>query len=174
MRIGFLDLATNIGWAAGPSGADPQFGSHKLPSTGEDIGRFLVAYHTFLNDWIAFYSLQYVGFEAPIHTGKKTSFNTARKLIALAAHTEFVCTKRGARCEEANLMTMKKGFAGHGRAGKEDMIHIAKRYGWAVKTDHEADALGGWVLAVTKLAPHDAGRFLAGPLGARPLKKVPA
>lgn len=174
MRIGFLDLATNIGWAAGPSGSDPQFGSHKLPSTGEDIGKFLSAYDTFLNDWISFYELGFVGFEAPIHTGKKTAFGTVRKLVALAAHTEFVCYRRMIKCQEAHVGTIKKSFAGSGRAQKPDMMHIAKRYGWPVKTDHEADALAGFVLAVTKLAPQDAGRFLAGPLGARPLKKVPA
>lgn len=173
-RIGFLDLASTIGWAAGPADCDPQFGTQRLPNTQDDIGRFVDAYDVFLTDWIGFYELNYVGFEAPIHTGGKTSFNTARKLLALASHTEFVCRRRNVRCEEAHIGTIKKSFAGSGRAQKSDMEHIARRYGWAVRNDHEADALGGWVLAVTKLTPQHAGRFLAGPLGARPLKKVPA
>lgn len=166
----FLDLATKTGWACGSSAGDPHFGTHVLPSTGEDIGRFVVAFDTFLNDLIAFYKPDYVAFEAPIHGGARTGFGTARKLLALASHTEFVCRKRSVRCEEAHLMTVKKQFAGSGRADKQDMIHIAKRYGWNVKSDHEADALAGFVLAVCKHAPQHAKRFLSGPLGARPLE----
>ena len=122
-----------------------------------------------LRDLIAVEDPNLVAFEAPILKAGGTAISTARKLMGLASHTEFVCHQREVRAFEANLMTIKKDFAGHGRAEKADMIAVAHRYGWDVKTEHEADACAGWAFTVKQKAPAFAGRFQAGPLGARPL-----
>jgi Holliday junction resolvasome RuvABC endonuclease subunit len=173
-KIAFLDLATNIGWASGPPDGDPLFGTKTLPSTGNDIGRFARAFDEWLNDFITVEQPALLAFEAPILTSGKTHFATARKLTGLAWHTEFVCGRREVHYFEANLSSMKKDFAGHGRADKDDMIAVARRYGWNVRTEHEADACGGWAFTVKQKAPAFAARFAAGPMGARPLASLPA
>lgn len=169
--LAFLDLATNIGFAVGPPSGDPRFGTKTLPSTGNDIGRFARAFHEWLNDFITVEQPALVAFEAPILHAGKTSIATARKLTGLAWHTEFVCGERQVAYFEANLATIKKRFAGNGRAEKEDMIAVAKRYGWDVKTEHEADACGGWAFTVECKAPKHAWRFKGGPLAAAPLPR---
>lgn len=165
----FLDLATNLGWASGPPSGNPRFGTKTLPSTGAEVGRFLAAYDEWLNDFIALEDPALVAYEAPILSAGKTGVSTARKLMGLASHTEFVCHNRSIRVFEANLMTVKKRFAGSGKAQKEDMIAVAQRYGWNVRTEHEADACGGWAFAVECKAPNHAWRFKGGPLAAAPL-----
>ena len=168
-NLAFLDLATQTGWASGPPGGNPRFGTKVLPSTGDDIGRFARAFDEWLNDFITVEQPIALAFEAPIIRSGFTSIATARKLTGLAWHTEFVCGRRQVAYFEANIMTIKKQFAGSGKAQKDDMIAVAHRYGWPVKTEHEADACGGWVFAVKCKAPQFAARFAAGPLGARPL-----
>ena len=165
----FLDLATATGWASGPPGGDPRFGTKVLPSTGDDIGRFAEAFEEWLFDFIAVEQPALVAFEAPILSAGKTSIATARKLTGLALMTELVCRKRQVRYFEANLMTIKKEIAGTGKAQKEDMIAVAHRYGWAVRTEHEADACCGWAYAVQCRAPQHALRFRGGPLAATTL-----
>lgn len=170
--LAFLDLATNIGWASGRPDGDPRFGTKTLPSTGNDIGRFARAFDEWLNDFIAVEQPALIAFEAPIIRSGSTHISTARKLTGLAWHTEFVCGQREVRYFEANLMTLKKDFAGHGHAGKDDMIAVARRYGWQVQTEHEADACAGWAFTIKQKAPQFAGRFAAGPLGAKPLARA--
>jgi crossover junction endodeoxyribonuclease RuvC len=167
--IAFLDLATNIGVAVGPPNGDPRFWTKTLPSTGPEIGKFLAAYDEWLNDLITVEGPAIVAYEAPIMAAGKTAISTARKLMGLASHTELVCHRRSIFVFEANLMTVKKQFAGSGKAQKEDMIHTANRYGWKVRTEHEADACGGWAFTVTCKAPRHAWRFTGGPLAAAPL-----
>lgn len=56
---------------------------------------------------------------------------------------------------------------GHGRADKAMMINAATIYGFEVKDEHQADAVGVWAFAVNALAPKHAGRFALGRIGAR-------
>ena len=167
--LAFLDLATNVGVAVGQPSSDPRFWTHTLPSTGDDIGRFARAYDEWLHDFITVEQPALVAFEAPILSAGKTSISTARKLTGLAWHTEFVCGARQVAYFEANLMTIKKRVAGSGKAQKDDMIAVARRYGWQVRTEHEADACAGWAFTVECKAPAHAWRFKGGPLAAAPL-----
>jgi crossover junction endodeoxyribonuclease RuvC len=168
MLIVALDLATATGWCSGQSDGEPRYGTLTLPSTGSDIGRFALAFHEWLDAFLAVERPDTVVFEAPILTGGKTSIDTARKLLGLAYHTELICAMRSIRVREANLMTVKKNFAGHGRADKDTMQHVARKYGWRPTDEHQADALAVWASAVQTMAPKDAGRFAMGPLGAKP------
>ncbi|ACA18448.1 putative bacteriophage-related protein [Methylobacterium sp. 4-46] len=164
-KILALDLATRCGWACGAPGSEPTYGTKVLPSTGEDIGRFADAFNTWLLDMITLEDPGVVVFEAPVMSGT-TSLAAARKLYGLAWHTEFACRLRQVRVMEHHLQSVKKFFAGSGRADKAAMIAAAERQGWAPKDDNAADALGLWACAVHQLAPQHAGRFQLGPLGA--------
>lgn len=141
MMILALDLSTHTGWAAGPLGGRPSFGTHHLPKTGDDIGRMLVAYEDWLRAMVADVRPTHVFFEAPILSQRTM---TARKLMGLASETERLCHRLGLPVREVNLMTVKKRFTGSGRAEKARMIEEARRRGWDVKDDNQADALAIW------------------------------
>jgi crossover junction endodeoxyribonuclease RuvC len=162
-KILALDLATRCGWACGAPGTEPTYGTKVLPSTGEDIGRFAGAFNEWLLDMMTLEDPGVVVFEAPVLAGT-TSLATARKLYGLAWHTEFCCQMRQVRVMEHHLQSVKKFFAGSGRASKDDMIAAAHRQGWAPKDDNAADALGLWACAVHQLAPAHARRFQMGGL----------
>lgn len=162
-KILALDLATRLGWACGAPDSEPTYGTKVLPSTGEDIGRFAYAYNEWLTDTLTLEDPALVVFEAPILAGKTTP-STARKLMGLAWHTEFVCNIRGVRYMEHHLQSVKKFFTGNGRAEKHEMIAAAERQGWHPKDDNAADALGLWACAVHEKAPQFADRFKMGGL----------
>lgn len=167
-RILALDLSVaRTGYAlAAPDEQSLRFGSNALPSTGEDIGKLLVAFDEWLKVKIAGEDIGLIVFEAPILRPGRTHITTARKLMNLAGHVEFVCSAQGIRCVEQNISTNKKDFTGNGRAEKEDMILMARRYGWDVKNSDEADACALWMGAVLRFAPNYATRFKLGALGA--------
>lgn len=163
-KILALDLATRTGWCVGAPDEDPRYGTKVLPSTGEDIGRFAYAFNEWLLDMITLESPALIVFEAPILAGK-TNLNTARKLTGLAWHTEFVANHRQVRCAEHHLQSVKKFFAGSGRADKAEMIAAARRLGFDPKDDNAADAIGLWCCTVHERAPQHAARFKLGALG---------
>lgn len=150
-----LDLATRFGWAWLPApDAEPRYGTYKLPSTGEDIGRFLNAYEDWFAEALGTWEPEQVAFEAPLllHPGK-TNIATARKLMCLAGVTESMCVRRRIPCYEGHLQEVKKFFAGHGRADKGQMIAACQARGWRPTDDNSADALGLMCWAVSRFHP---------------------
>src|SRR5207245_199888 len=107
----------------------------------------------------------FVVFEVPI-LPKKTSIMTVRKLTGLAWETEKVCRRRSIKCREGRASSVKKFFAGTGKAQKVDTINVCRRYGWNVRVDDEADACALWAYSVSLYAPEHAARFALGPIGA--------
>lgn len=157
-----LDLASRLGWAyAGPAAMESWPGAeieaaalppaavlsgwHRLPKTGQDVGWFLDAYHDWLTAMLDVHGPALVVFEAPFIT-ERTHQETARKLMGLAVHTEFVCRRRGLEYREANNATVRKHFIGKGRGDRATLkrltIEACKARGWAPENDDEADALG--------------------------------
>ncbi|SFM91344.1 hypothetical protein [Methylobacterium pseudosasicola] len=163
-KILALDLATRLGWACGSPDGEPTYGSKLLPSTGPEIGRFGDAYDEWLLDMITLENPALVVFEAPFVSGTGNA-NTARKLMGLCWQTELACYRRQIRCMEHGNTSVKKLFAGSGRAEKHEMIAAAQRHGWNPKDDHAADALGLWACAVHEKAPKYS-RLKLGALGA--------
>ena len=144
-----LDLATSTGWAR-LRGDEITYGTYRLPSTGKDLGRFLVPFH----DWLMLFAqgADHVFFEAP-YSGK--SQDAARKLFALAAMTEYVCHKLEVNCWDENISTVTKHFCGRCPPRRDEKkaltIWTCKAMGWNPKNDDEADALALLHLAVHKL-----------------------
>lgn len=161
-----LDLATNLGWCLGtPSDAMPRFGHHKLPSTGENIGAFAVAFEDWLTAFLEREKPAIVVFEAPI-LPRQTTPATVRKLSGLVWEVERVCRRLGIKCREGRKSSVNLFFAGHGWAKKTDTMAICRRYGWKVRNDDEADACALWAYAAFKLDPEAAKLFAIGPIGA--------
>lgn len=161
-----LDLATNLGWSLGDvASRDFAFGSHRLPSTADDIATFAWAF----NDWLVpkLEGVTLCVFESPI-LPRQTSMTTVRKLSGLAWHVEFRCMERGIEVCECQIQSIKKYFAGSGRAKKPDMIRAAKALGYNVKNDDEADAIAVRLYTIEQRFPALQGKFSLdlGPLGA--------
>ncbi|GLK86661.1 hypothetical protein [Ancylobacter defluvii] len=165
MTVLALDLSTNTGWAAGDPAGTPRFGTHTLPSTGDDVGRYLAKHREWLTAFIQVERPQFVVYEAPILPAQTTKA-TAIKLMSLAGLTELICRDLEVRCFEAHLQSIKKFLAGSGRATKPDMIAAARRYGFDVRNDNEADAIGIWGHAVMHRFPGRCTLFSMGQLGA--------
>lgn len=161
----FLDISTNLGWCCAPPDGEPRFGTVRLPSTDNNIGRLLDAFHDWLDGFLDIERPEVVGIEKPISTAR-THIMTARKLLGLTGHAELVCRWHEVRCVEVQIQHIKKHLAGHGWAKKPEMVRAARRYGWQVRNDNEADACGGWMFLISSLHPAHAGRFALGPLGA--------
>lgn len=164
MHLVTLDLATRIGWTAGPhTSRDFQFGSYTLPSTGEDVGKFAQAAHDWLREFFPVPAKDWlVVFEQPIMP-KDAHLVTLRKLYGLAWHVEFYFS---GRCEvaEANNSSVKKQFTGSGRAQKDDMVAAAVAAGFAAENHDQADAIALRMFTLGQRWPEFRG--LDGGLGA--------
>lgn len=150
MRVLGLDLATNTGFAIGDLGGVPRFGGHRLPSTGDDLGRFLAAFEDWLLDTIRRDVPDRVFFEAPILS---QSTMTARKLMCLAGETERICHRERLPVKEVVISQAKKFITGHGYADKQMVVEAAHARGWKVANDNEADACAIWLFGCATLAP---------------------
>lgn len=144
-----LDLATVTGWAR-LRGEEITYGTYLLPSTGKDVGRFLAPFH----DWLMLFAADAdcVVFEAPF-AGK--SQDVARKLLALAGMTEYVCYVLKARCYDEDIKTVTKLFCGRCPPRRQEKkaltILTCKQMGWSPKNDDEADALALLYVTIRKL-----------------------
>lgn len=138
-----LDLAGLLGWCSGVPSIRPLFGSHQLPSTGDNVGRYTAAYDEWLQSTLDFEAPELVIYEAP-SIFMKTTPVTVEKLVGLATHTQLVCHRRAIRARSANPSQVKKFWTGSGKAKKPDMVDMAHRCGFRVRDDNEADAVAIW------------------------------
>lgn len=152
-----LDLGTNTGAAYGELGVPaPQVTCETwaMPSGGGvDVGQFMDAFDRYLADRLM-RGVSMLVFEAP-YLGPKlqTNMHTARKLIGLPAICELQAYRRGIPCFECVIPTVKANFAGHGRADKPTMMREARKRGFRITNDHEADAAACWWWAVVCKRP---------------------
>lgn len=161
-----LDLATHCGWATNPPHEEPDFGTEVLPSTGKNVGAFIAAYDVWLRRMLEEQKPALVIYEQPSLFAKSTP-DTVIKLNGLATHTEFICHKRGLQVRSANPSKLKKFFTGNGKAKKPDMEAAARRRGWRVRDDNQADACAVRAWAIyCYAAPEFRAPFELGALGA--------
>jgi Holliday junction resolvasome RuvABC endonuclease subunit len=153
-----LDLATCTGFCVGEADERPQIGHVVMPSTGPDVGRFLCAFHDWLDPMVKQWSPGLVVFEAPI-LAAQTQIATTRKLQGMAGLTEMVCHRHGIEPAELSTSTVKKGLTGNGRAEKKHMLAAARAYGFDPKVSDDADAFGIWLCAVRLRHPAHASRW---------------
>lgn len=148
-----LDLATKTGWCLARAGDPVRVGTHVLPSTGKDIGTFLLRHQHWMEQVFIDHRPELVVYESPILRSGQTQIATLRKLYGLAGVTEMVSTARGVPCFEVNLATAKNLLSGNGRASKPDMIQAARARGVPVEDDNQADAFAVFLCAVKHRSP---------------------
>lgn len=161
MIIG-LDLATRLnGWCAGDGASIPSAGAFLLPQVEEDIGRMLCQLDDEIAALIDWHKPTLVIFEAPILPSRGRKGNSVmgstlvrRKLMNLTGHVEFMCTRRGIECREADVQRIKRELAGFASADKRDMVAAAQKVGIelpitkAAGQEDAADAFGAWLLGL--------------------------
>jgi hypothetical protein len=166
MHILGLDFATKTGVAFGQAGAPAariQTETWSLPGGGgEDVGAFMHALRTKLDERMA-QGVECVVFEAPYiarHKGQDGRWHESpdqiRRAFGAAAVCEEIAFARGIPVYEIVTVTLKKQFGGSGRTDKAGMIAAAKRRGFTVANDHEADACGCFHHGVVTQTPQFA------------------
>lgn len=164
-----LDFATKTGVAFGQAGAPAsriQTETWSLPSGGgDDVGAFMHALRQKLDERLA-QGVECVVFESPYiarHKGADNRWHESpdqiRRAYGAAAVCEEVAFSRDVPVFEIVTVTLKKNFAGTGKAKKPDMIVAAQRRGFTVANDHEADACGCWLHGVEIQAPQFAALY---------------
>jgi hypothetical protein len=163
-----LDLATCTGAAVGAGDVLPALSHVRMPSTGEDGGRFFWTYRTWLLAMLDQHAPSVLVFESPIlprpfiKDGRiisPTNIVTTRRLQGLAAITEEVAHGARIDCREVSVPEVKRALTGMGHATKADMLLVAQQYGLEPAVHDEADAFAVWLCAVRQLRPHHAPNF---------------
>lgn len=171
MRVAVLDLATHLGFCFGTEAGVIEHGSHKLPSTGSDIGTFLASYRSWLVGFLKRTQAQEVVFEMPILPAKG-NLATLRKLYSLAGITELIAADAGCNCSEANLFDIRGHFVGvrvapreikgtehRRRWWKDRVVTEVRRCGFRPADDNAADAMALFSFVMASRVP---GFVLAG------------
>lgn len=146
-----IDAATRLGWAAGVPGRQPICGSHLLPKGG--LGAFLLAYRDWLVGMLNRFDPGEVAIEAPINVGESANFDTDVKLKGLTGVTALICEEYRIGFSTLNNLSMKKYFAGHGKAKKFMMMDAARLRGWEPPDHNAADALAAWEFRIHQKRP---------------------
>src|SRR5258708_24756479 len=135
-----LDLATNTGACWGEGDVLPTLDSHRMPSTGDDVGRFLCAYEDWLRPMLDQVGPSRIVFEAPVLPRAKynaikkrveggVSLITTRKLQGLAGVTEMIAHRVGLPCHEVQPAEVKQALTGKGNAQKHEMVAACRALG---------------------------------------------
>ena len=175
-----LDLATQTGicFGAADTGEIPTLDHFRLPSTGDDVGRFLAAFEDHILSLLEKVEPSLIIFEAPVLPRAKynpvkkkveggVSLITTRKLQGLAGELERVAFRQGLECAEVQPSQVKQAMTGKGNAKKPDMVRACRAFGLDPHTythngedaSDEADAFGVWLCALRLRHPTHAGRW---------------
>lgn len=175
-----LDLATQTGICFGvaDTGEVPTLDHFRLPSTGDDVGRFLAAFEDHILAMLDKVEPSLIIFEAPVLPRAKynavkkkveggVSLITTRKLQGLAGELERIAFRQGLECAEVQPSQVKQAMTGKGNAKKPDMVRACRAFGLDPHTythngedaSDEADAFGVWLCALRLRHPTHAGRW---------------
>lgn len=165
----FFDLATATGWAVRSLEGRRHWGSFALPRIPQ-IGRFLQTFEDRVDALYLSHAPTVVIYEAPF-VGSRMPRIMAMKLFGLASHLEYICHRRRIPCFEEARSEVVKFYCGSvpkGRAmQKIAVMREARRRGFLIANDDEADALAGLDLVCHRMKmPGFGGRlFASGPDG---------
>jgi len=148
-----LDLSGNVGWARIVGrGKKPTFGS--FPLEGPDLAWRLGQFSDWLDELYFVAPWQAMAFERPI----LTPTDTPTKLELLYGLVGIVLAFAGSKhhrmpWREVTVQEVKKQMTGRSNAQKPEVVSAARKVGWWVANDHEADACGVAVFAYRRLFP---------------------
>jgi hypothetical protein len=185
MKILALDIATRTGYAWGPPGMRPEYGSRRLAESGADEGKIFSLFAGWLAGMITEHQITHIYAEAayvpqPRIRFKKAGddlvpgagsppFNIAviKRLIGLRAVAQLIKYRYNIEYREVESSAITRHFTGFGRHGgregkKAATMAMARLYGFTPANDDESDALSLFFYAESILAP--LAQRSAGPL----------
>jgi crossover junction endodeoxyribonuclease RuvC len=131
MKIIAFDLGSTLAWAtnAPPSNVGSKTFEGKRPVRFADTQRWLERFFSEPFDVVVY--------ETPFARGR----DATRSLWGIAGILEAVATNFALPIIDVAVPTIKKFATGNGMASKLEMISAAKKFGYKVDNDHEADAV---------------------------------
>lgn len=142
MRTIFFDLSKTVGFACYKKNGKLFYGFRKFdkPKLSSD-GIIFYEFRKWVYDLIINVKPDVVGVEKPHLQG----WSATKICVGMYGIVEMVAHEINASFYDVHTGTLKKWFAGHGKASKEEMILTAKDVYGIVNdlTDDEADALAG-------------------------------
>lgn len=136
-----LDLARNLGWAAGTKAGIPACGTVKLIGEIATPGAGLAAACDTIADLITVHRPRLIIAERAVPPHRQTNAAIGYWLIGLVAVAQLVAWKRDVPIRLVGAATARAETIGNGRAKKNDVIAWAEALGWNPSDDHQADAL---------------------------------
>lgn len=179
-----LDIATTVGVAIGPTGANPpllRWGSRNFGGAGRKNGEVIGRFRHFLSTLLYKHKPTLVCFESPYipHLQARgpraggpppMNANTLRRLLGMVSAVEAACWELQIEYYEATPAEITKFFTGRARHGGRDakkaaVIAMCRAYGWEVEDDDDAaDALSLWAMCEAQINPRAAeARAIANP-----------
>ncbi len=169
----FFDAATTTGWACGPAGSAPESGSFRWAGEGASHGAVGWGVIRKVREFIDERKPDEIVYESPVspHFLKgKTNFRTTVALVGIAFAIETAAYGFGHRSRSMTKLTVgqirdhfigrdERGKPFKGDEGKERTWRKCVGLGWIDPESDEdtgfdrTDALAGWSLAETLIAP---------------------
>ncbi len=161
MRVLALDLARLTGWSVGSPGVIEGFGTHEFPQTAAwALGEYGLAARVTFRRMLAHVAPDHVVYESPILRAGDIETNSRgkaflkvrdtpqklRKMYGLPFELETECYRVSIPVREANIGTVRANFLmGKTPCNSEEckaaVMAMARRRGWEVRDDNEADSL---------------------------------
>lgn len=170
-----FDLGRHLGWAAADRPAIDRwprgpFVTGRTPPRPDIVcdtiivaepstphGRYFVAFDNIVYGLMERFRPRAVAYEAAIAAhkggkgGKGEGIEAVRRLVGMSAVLDLRCTDQSIHCFEIHNGTVKKQFAGNGRADKPDMVAACHARGWNPPDFNAADAAAVLECAVRSL-----------------------
>lgn len=141
MTILALDLAKNLGWAAGVKHGRPACGTFRLAGEVTDPGSGFAAACDVIADLITTHQPKAIVAERAVPPHRQTHADIGYWLIGLVSVAQLVAWKRDVPIRLTSAATARADLLGNGHAKKGDVIAWAIQQGWQPHDDHQADAL---------------------------------
>lgn len=138
MTVLALDLGTKTGFAMLSDGAIVSGTQDFKTSRYESTAMRFVRFNRFLSTLHENGPITQVVYE---EVRRHKGVDAAHAYGGFMAHLLTFCEQREIPVEALSVGDIKRHWTGKGNASKDDMIAAAKRYGYDVKDDNEADAL---------------------------------
>lgn len=138
MAVLALDLGTKTGFAIFTNGSIMSGTQDFAPKRYEGSGMRYVRFATMLAELHAAETISYIVFE---EVRRHKGVDAAHVYGGFMSHLQAWCEQRAVALEALPVGQIKKFWTGKGNASKEDMIGEARRRGFDVADDNEADAL---------------------------------
>jgi Holliday junction resolvasome RuvABC endonuclease subunit len=135
-----LDLAAKFGYAVVDHAGFYCTSGHRI-LTSTDRGRRLHQLALSLNDLIDEFGAEFIAIERPIHSGPRTSLNTARALYGYTGVAEMVAHVREIGFVEIPRADALKRALGKGRAEKAECVAWCQQFKAGLSSEDEADAI---------------------------------